>query len=745
MELDVLLEEKSKELKNLQGKKIQALNDEIGIKESQLNELRAQYNELKDSFQYNLELLAERDKELGNYDTIITQLNEKSDCLTAELSDVKVQLADARQKLLEDNAKKEEIQRLFQNKIKDIEDDIQRQYDSKEHKLSMELADTARLKQQLEVKLNDLQEDSERKRREWERNFEEEINSLIREHSNKISDNDTQLFQCQSKLKQVSSEREALRLRVSEQEESITTQSQHITKMEEAVEHAEWDVNNYISAQQARISELEIVLSKQAEQFEDKTRIMANKLSVCESRVSEKDDALKRLKEQHESERKERESETQVLSYNLEQLKLRNKCDMARLEDRLTEANENVSQLQSQLETQQVTLETERHKCAKHEVNLKLSEGQCEERIREVRTELEMKKQDIARYKTELAVSVKREEAFRSESDQDVRLMKFRCEKAERKAYSSQEDLVKDLTSSRDVALADVKRLKSDLLLFEDEIKVLKGQIRRRENEDTSELTEEDTEISALRDQNTRLKDVIKQMSADIENIAAQNKTQEIQSTVDEPAAIEVAPQERPKSFQEEKEHETLREEVMFLRKTIISIKNSELSQNNYEGELLECRSRLQQVEKERNRLLELSNSLRSQLNNLQDDGKKGVPLQEITSRLQSARSALTSSIEREKRTRTKSAQSQMSLLHMSGDTSLNEELSDICRMVESEENRPLSVASSDVMVTGKQMSPATRPTIPTPKLVMRGASRRNAGPTSGTKKSNIRNYSLKT
>ena len=60
--------------------------------------------------------------------------------------------------------------------------------------------------------------------------------------------------------------------------------------------------------------------------------------------MSEKDDALKRLKEQHESERKERESETQVLSCNLEQLKLSNKCDMARLEDRLTEANENVSQ-----------------------------------------------------------------------------------------------------------------------------------------------------------------------------------------------------------------------------------------------------------------------------------------------------------------------------------------------------------------------------------------------------------------
>ena len=48
------------------------------------------------------------------------------------------------------------------------------------------------------------------------------------------------------------SEREALRLKISELEETITTQNQHINKMEEAVEHAEWDVNNYISAQQAR-------------------------------------------------------------------------------------------------------------------------------------------------------------------------------------------------------------------------------------------------------------------------------------------------------------------------------------------------------------------------------------------------------------------------------------------------------------------------------------------------------------
>ena len=63
-EIDILLEAKSNELKSLQEKKIQSLNDEINLHESQLRNVRSQYNELKESFQYNLDLLTDRDKEL---------------------------------------------------------------------------------------------------------------------------------------------------------------------------------------------------------------------------------------------------------------------------------------------------------------------------------------------------------------------------------------------------------------------------------------------------------------------------------------------------------------------------------------------------------------------------------------------------------------------------------------------------------------------------------------------------------
>ena len=39
---------------------------------------------------------------------------------------------------------------------------------------------------------------------------------------------------------------------VSELESTVTKQDVHISKMEEAVENAEWDVKSFITAQQAR-------------------------------------------------------------------------------------------------------------------------------------------------------------------------------------------------------------------------------------------------------------------------------------------------------------------------------------------------------------------------------------------------------------------------------------------------------------------------------------------------------------
>ena len=68
-EIDLLLEAKSTELRDLQNKKVQSLTDEIRLLESQLKDVRLQYNELKDSFQYNLDLLGDRDKELVTFES----------------------------------------------------------------------------------------------------------------------------------------------------------------------------------------------------------------------------------------------------------------------------------------------------------------------------------------------------------------------------------------------------------------------------------------------------------------------------------------------------------------------------------------------------------------------------------------------------------------------------------------------------------------------------------------------------
>ena len=89
-DLDELLEAKSKELKDLQRKKIDSLNQEISTISLQLAGCRDQYNELKESFEFNLNLLKDRDDELEKYDSVITELNSRINSYMVEISDIKV-------------------------------------------------------------------------------------------------------------------------------------------------------------------------------------------------------------------------------------------------------------------------------------------------------------------------------------------------------------------------------------------------------------------------------------------------------------------------------------------------------------------------------------------------------------------------------------------------------------------------------------------------------------------------------
>ena len=70
-------------------------------------------------------------------------------------------------------------------------------------KVNTERLENTRIKQQLELQLKTLEDDKERCKREWERYFEDEISSLTRDTSYKVSELSTKLLQAEARAKQV--------------------------------------------------------------------------------------------------------------------------------------------------------------------------------------------------------------------------------------------------------------------------------------------------------------------------------------------------------------------------------------------------------------------------------------------------------------------------------------------------------------------------------------------------------------
>lgn len=71
-ELRELAELKEREWKNIQEKRIEALEAALKEKNSELDEQKKKFQELKEDFRYNLKLLEERDKELEKFEENFT-------------------------------------------------------------------------------------------------------------------------------------------------------------------------------------------------------------------------------------------------------------------------------------------------------------------------------------------------------------------------------------------------------------------------------------------------------------------------------------------------------------------------------------------------------------------------------------------------------------------------------------------------------------------------------------------------
>jgi len=109
-----LVEQKEKEWKQAQELRYKSMELTLKENEKLLNNERIRFRKLKEDFAYNLKLLSERDQELERYDLLFSKYKTLESERDGEVSELKIELDDLHNKLLQEQNSREELQKYYQ-------------------------------------------------------------------------------------------------------------------------------------------------------------------------------------------------------------------------------------------------------------------------------------------------------------------------------------------------------------------------------------------------------------------------------------------------------------------------------------------------------------------------------------------------------------------------------------------------------------------------------------------------------
>ena len=112
--LKQLVGEKEQEWKSLLENQIESLLKELTDSEENLNLEKLRFQKLKKDFEFNLQLLSERDEDLENYENLFQKLRANDVLLASQISELKIKIDDADTEKVILQREKEELQQHYQ-------------------------------------------------------------------------------------------------------------------------------------------------------------------------------------------------------------------------------------------------------------------------------------------------------------------------------------------------------------------------------------------------------------------------------------------------------------------------------------------------------------------------------------------------------------------------------------------------------------------------------------------------------
>ena len=198
--LKELEEQKARELKEIQKYQASAVEASLKKKEQALLELQQKFRQLRNDFEYNLKLLEERDKELGQYDEVFEQLKNIINNKSAEISELHIHIDQLTNQIANFEQDKVDLKERYTERVAELQQQTTAFQQQCHNNADKERHHYEQLCNQLQLRLTQFEEESERIREESGRDLEELLRRKEQDHRIKIDEMVTMVMSKESQV-----------------------------------------------------------------------------------------------------------------------------------------------------------------------------------------------------------------------------------------------------------------------------------------------------------------------------------------------------------------------------------------------------------------------------------------------------------------------------------------------------------------------------------------------------------------
>ncbi|XP_073246831.1 coiled-coil domain-containing protein 57-like [Porites lutea] len=545
--LQELVQQKENEWREAQELQIKSLQSALKEKERQLSNEKVRFRKLKEDFEHNLKLLEERgeDQELQRYDALFLQVRNINSARDGEVSDLKIQLDELKVKLLHGEKAKEELQRHYQQRLREHQQELNQFRLVKENEVNKEREEFESFKRELQIQLRAAEEDVESQRQELMAGFDDALRKREHEFRKKADDLSNSLLASELKVKMLTKELELVRVSGEKTKDDLEGSETTVYDLEKQLKRKDWELTDQQSMHRAKEAEMEAEVEQLRSAFSKAQDRFQHKHAELDRYTKEKEQALVAAKESYSELERSLEEKIRTLQNQLETEQVECRRLVWANSDAVKERQLEVQRLQATIADLENKLDKQAAEYSQSTVARDMELEALRQQEEKMRLETVQIKEATDRYKKELTLAMEREASLeRSRAQLEVDWQR-RCEDTERKVYSKQEQLITGLTKQRDQSVALAQERERELAQRDSLIRVLtetrdqalatlqrhglaiptqlpskdkQTAINAHGTADRQDLPAEE-KIKALEVQNADLRAVIRQMRHDMEDL----------------------------------------------------------------------------------------------------------------------------------------------------------------------------------------------------------------------------------